>query len=54
VIFPYSENKLEELTSFVKKADTSKINFPKKALDKGVMANRGQMGAYWKELVEKD
>ena len=54
VIFPYSENKLEELTSFVKKVDTSKINFPKKALNKGVMDNRGQMGIYWKELVEKD
>ena len=54
VIFQYSENKLEELTSFVKKVDTSKINFPKKALNKGIMDDRGQMGIYWKELVEKD
>jgi hypothetical protein len=53
-IFQYSENKLNELTTFVKKVDTFKINYPKKALPKGIMGNRGQMGIYWKELVEKD
>jgi hypothetical protein len=53
VIFNYTENKLSELNSFVNAADTNVLSFPQKTLDKGVMDNRGQMGIYWKPLVEK-
>jgi hypothetical protein len=51
-ISDYPNDKLIELTSFVKAADTLEINFPKHSLPKGIMNNRGQMGIYWKELVE--
>jgi len=53
IIFEYSEGKLNELTSFVEEVDTTKLNFPKQQLTKGIMDNRGQMGIYWKKLVEK-
>ncbi|HEY8780238.1 MAG TPA: hypothetical protein VIM16_01380 [Mucilaginibacter sp.] len=53
IIFEYSKDKLNVLTSFVEEVDTTKLNFPEKQLDKGVMDNRGQMGIYWKKFVEK-
>ena len=53
LIFEYSKDKLNELTSFVEAVDTSKLNYPEKQLAKGTMDNRGQMGIYWKKFVEK-
>ncbi|WP_133248491.1 hypothetical protein [Pedobacter yonginense] len=53
-ILPFSENKLEALTAFVKGVDTSVLSCPKNLLPKGVMGNRGQMGIYWISMsVEK-
>lgn len=53
-ILPFSENKLETLTAFVKGIDTSILSCPKNQLPKGVMDNRGQMGIYWISMsVEK-
>jgi hypothetical protein len=53
-ILPFSENKLEALTAFVKGVDTSILSCPKDQLPKGIMDNRGQMGIYWiSMLVEK-
>lgn len=53
-ILPFSENKLEALTAFVKDVDTSISRYPKNQLPKGVMDNRGQMGIYWISMsVEK-
>ncbi|MBE5318727.1 hypothetical protein IM793_06145 [Pedobacter sp. MR2016-19] len=53
-ILPFSENKLEALTAFVKGVDTSILSCPKNQLPKGVMDNRGQMGIYWISMsVEK-
>ena len=53
-ILPFSENKLEALTAFVKGVDTSILSCPKNHLPKGVMDNRGQMGIYWISMsVEK-
>lgn len=53
-ILPFSENKLEALTTFVKGGDTSILSYPKNQLPKGVMDNRGQMGIYWISMsVEK-
>ena len=46
-ILEFSENKLEALTKFVKKADTSILSTPKNQLPKGTMDNRGLMGIYW-------
>jgi len=46
-ILPFSENKLEALTAFVKGVDTSISSYPKNKLPKGIMNNRGQMGIYW-------
>lgn len=46
-ILEFSENKLETLTTFVKKVDTSILHAPKNQLPKGTMDNRGQMGIYW-------
>lgn len=46
-ILEFSENKLEALTDFVKKVDTSILSFPKNQLPKGAMDRRGQMGIYW-------
>ncbi len=54
IILTFSENKLEELTKFVKNVDTSILYIPKHQLPKGSMANRGQMGIYWTSCsVEK-
>jgi len=53
IIFEYAKDKLNELTTFVEEVDTTKLNFPKQQLTKGSMNNRGQMGIYWKPLVEK-
>lgn len=53
-ILPFSENKLEALTKFVKGVDTSILSYPKNQLVKGIMDNRGQMGIYWISMsVEK-
>lgn len=53
-ILPFSENKLEALTAFVKGVDTSILSCPKNQLPKGLMDNRGQMGIYWISMsVEK-
>jgi hypothetical protein len=53
-ILPFSENKLEALTAFVKGVDTSILSCPKNQLPKGAMDNRGQMGIYWISMsVEK-
>ena len=53
-ILPFSENKLEALTAFVKGVDTSILSCPKNQLPKGTMDNRGQMGIYWISMsVEK-
>ena len=53
-ILPFSENKLEALTAFIKGVDTSILSYPKNQLPKGVMDNRGQMGIYWISMsVEK-
>ncbi|OWK70451.1 hypothetical protein [Pedobacter sp. AJM] len=53
-ILPFSENKLEALTTFVKDVETSISSYPKNQLPKGVMDNRGQMGIYWISMsVEK-
>ena len=46
-ILPFSENKLDELTNFVKSVDTSILHVPKHQLPKGAMNSRGQMGFYW-------
>jgi len=53
-ILAYSKDKLNELTSFVNSADTSGALLPKKSLQKGTMNNRGQMGIYWAQFVEKE
>jgi hypothetical protein len=53
VILRYSENKFNELTSFVRGVDTSILHSPKNSLSNGMMDNRGQMGIYWKPIVEK-
>lgn len=54
IILTFSENKLDELTKFVKNVDTSILHIPKNQLPKGSMDNRGQMGIYWTSLsVEK-
>ena len=47
IILTFSENKLDELTKFVKSVDTSILHVPKHQLPKGSMDNRGQMGIYW-------
>ena len=53
-ILPLSQNKLNELTNFVKNVDTSILYVPKHQLLRGIMDNRGQMGFYWKSCsVEK-
>lgn len=53
-ILGFSQNKLEALTTFVKRVDTTISNFPKNQLPKGAMDNRGQMGIYWISMsVEK-
>jgi hypothetical protein len=55
IILTFTENKLEELTSFVKNVDTSICHIPKNQLPKGSMNNRGQMGIYWTRYkVEKE
>lgn len=46
-ILPFSENKLEALTAFIKGVDTSISSCPKNQLPKGKMDHRGQMGIYW-------
>lgn len=46
-ILNFSENKLSELTKFVKAVDNSISTYPKQKLPKGTMKNRGQMGLYW-------
>ena len=54
IILTFSENKLDELTKFVKSVDTSILHIPKNQLSKGSMDNRGQMGIYWTSVsVEK-
>ncbi|WP_129715123.1 hypothetical protein [Pedobacter sp. SYP-B3415] len=53
-ILPFSENKFETLTAFVKGVDPSILSCPKNQLPKGTMDHRGQMGIYWISLsVEK-
>lgn len=47
IILTFSENKLDELTNFVKTVDASILHVPKHQLPKGSMDNRGQMGIYW-------
>lgn len=55
IILTFSENKLDELTKFVKSVDTSVLYVPKHQLPKGAMDNRGQMGIYWRSCsVEKE
>lgn len=46
-ILEFSGNRLETLTKFVKKVDSSISYTPKNQLPKGCMDNRGQMGVYW-------
>lgn len=46
-ILNFSENRLSELTKFVKSVDTSISSYPINQLSKGTMDNRGQMGLYW-------
>jgi hypothetical protein len=46
-ILTFSEDKLNALTKFVKKADNSILHAPQNQLIKGTMDNRGQMGIYW-------
>lgn len=46
-ILNFSENRLSDLTKFVKAVDTSVSSYPKHQLQKGTMDNRGQMGLYW-------
>lgn len=54
-ILTFSENNLCVLTKFVKEVDISILHAPKKALPKGTMDNRGQMGIYWTScLVERN
>ncbi len=50
LIFHYSEDKLYELTAFVKSVNTSIRCHPSKELRMKAMNNRGQMGIYWKSL----
>ncbi|MES2621911.1 MAG: hypothetical protein V4615_13760 [Bacteroidota bacterium] len=55
IILTFSENRLGELTKFVKSVDTSILHVPKHQLPKGSMDNRGQMGIYWTRCsVEKE
>jgi hypothetical protein len=55
IILTFSENKLDELTKFVKSVDTSTLHVPKNQLPKSSMDNRGQMGIYWTSCsVEKE
>ncbi|MDB4900776.1 MAG: hypothetical protein JWQ63_57 [Mucilaginibacter sp.] len=51
VLLHYTEN-MPELSQFVKSVDTAIISFPKNLLSKGTMDNRGQMGIFWKPIVE--
>jgi len=54
-ILPFSENRLDALTTFVKAVDTTILYAPKKQLPRGAMDNRGQMGVYWISCsVERD
>ncbi|MES2448389.1 MAG: hypothetical protein V4546_14480 [Bacteroidota bacterium] len=46
-ILDFSENRLSELTNFVKTVDTSISTYPKQKLPQGTMSSRGQMGLYW-------
>jgi hypothetical protein len=55
IILTFSENKLDEVTKFVKSVDTSILHVPERKLPKGSMDNRGQMGVYWSSCsVEKE
>ena len=49
-ILDFSENRLSELTKFVKTVDTSISTYPKRQLPQGIMSNRGQMGLYWSSM----
>jgi len=52
IVLLHSENK-PELIQFVKSVDSLSSSLPKKQLTMGTMDNRGQMGLYWKAVVEK-
>ena len=52
LILDFSENKLESLSTFVKTVDPNG-SFTYKSLNRAAMDNRGRMGIYWKELLER-
>lgn len=50
-ILQYVEDKLPELTGFVKNISQTKKKFPLQ-LPAGTFANRGQMGIYWESMIK--
>lgn len=54
LILVFSENKLNELTAFVKNVNTAVQHMPEKVLPRGAMDNRGRMGIYWKDCCKEN
>jgi hypothetical protein len=52
-ILQFVEDKLFELTQFVKTIDISRKKFPKE-LPAGAFENRGQMGIYWELMIKTE
>jgi hypothetical protein len=52
IILHFSDDKLPELTSFVKEVDNTIRHCPKKSIIDATMENRGQMGIYWKSITK--
>jgi hypothetical protein len=52
-ILQFVEDKLFELTQFVKTIDISRKKFPK-GLPAGTFENRGQMGIYWELMIKTE
>ena len=52
-ILQFVEDKLFELTQFVKTIDISKKKFPQE-LPAGTFENRGQMGIYWELMIKTE
>lgn len=51
----YADNRLPALTAFIQAVDQSVLHIPRQQLPPDTMANRGQMGLYWKSLgVEQE
>lgn len=50
LLLHYAENRLPALTAFIQSVDQSVLHIPRQRLLPDTMANRGQMGLYWRSL----